>query len=103
LEKACAKWALQGAGKSRIREVSLMGFFAWLREGVRRAVLLGFSDAIAEIGSRSEQEDIGPHLASAFQQSVQDQNGAVRAPAPSTNVRKRLGKSLAQLSEAAQA
>jgi hypothetical protein len=80
-----------------------MGFFAWLREGVRRAVLMGFSDAIAEIDNRNDQDDLGLHLAATFQQSIPEQNRASLTTVQSSTGRKRLGKSLAQISEAAQA
>jgi hypothetical protein len=76
-----------------------MGFFAWLREGVRRAVLLGFSDAISEIGNRSESDELGPQLAAALQQGIAEP-GRVTVPAISApSGRKRLGKSLAQISQ----
>jgi hypothetical protein len=80
-----------------------MGFFAWLREGVRRAVLLGFSDAISEIGNRSQADELGPQLAAALQQGIAE-SGMTPAPAiNSPSGRKRLGKSLAEISQAAQA
>ena len=81
-----------------------MGFFAWLREGVRRAVLLGFADAIHEIGNRNEREELGPQLAAAWQQGALTQQ--VQAGVPTIEAaagRKRLGKSLAQIREATQA
>jgi len=80
-----------------------MGFFAWLREGVRRAVLLGFSDAISEIGNRSENDELGPSLAATWQQGILSEHSATSLPSmPSPAGRKRLGKSLAQIREAAQ-
>jgi hypothetical protein len=81
-----------------------MGFFAWLREGVRRAVLLGFSDAIAEIGNRKQDDELGPKLAAAWQQGLLVEHAP--ASLASTSVpagRKRLGKSLAQIRETPQA
>jgi len=80
-----------------------MGFFAWLREGVRRAVLMGFSDAIAEIGNRNDQDELGLQLAATFQQSIPEQTRASLTTVQSSTGRKRLGKSLAQISDAAQA
>lgn len=79
-----------------------MGFFAWLREGVRRAVLLGFSDAISEIGNRNESDDLGPNLAMALQQGIADPARAAMPAIAAPSGRKRLGKSLAQISQAAQ-
>jgi hypothetical protein len=80
-----------------------MGFFAWLREGVRRSVLLGFSDAIAQIGNRAQSDDLGPQLVAALQQGMQTESAAlVNQPASSTG-RRRLGKSLEEIRTAAQA
>jgi hypothetical protein len=77
-----------------------MGFFAWLREGVRRAVLLGFSDALAQMGTRSQSEELGPQLAAALQQGIALENHEAGLPAP-PNGRRRLGKSLEQIAGAA--
>ena len=85
-----------------------MGFFAFIREGVRRSVLLGFSDAVAELGNRQPGEDLGEHLAATLRQGI-----ALDAPAPESigasgsvaaaaGPRKRLGKSLEQIREAGQ-
>ena len=80
-----------------------MGFFAWLREGVRRAVLLGFSDAITEIGNRSATDELGPQLAATWQQGLLPEHSNISLPSSvSPGGRKRLGKSLAQIREAAQ-
>lgn len=81
-----------------------LGFFAWLREGVRRAVLMGFSDAISEIGTRSENEDLSPQLATHLQQSLALENAdrgglALAAAGSAPGARKRLGKSLVQLQQ----
>ena len=40
-----------------------MSFFQWVREGVRQAVVLGFADAIEDVGQRSRDEDFGTGLA----------------------------------------
>jgi hypothetical protein len=78
-----------------------MGFFAWLREGVRRAVLLGFSDAIDQIGSRTDADDLGPQLAAALRQGMtSEMQPALSVPA--STGRRRLGKSLQQIRDAAQ-
>jgi len=76
-----------------------MGFFAWLREGVRRAVLLGFSDAISEIGNRSESDELGPQLAAALQQGIAEPHPAAVPATSAPSGRKRLGKSLAQINQ----
>ena len=76
-----------------------MGFFAWIREGVRRAVLLGFSDAAEELGKRAPGEDLGPQLALAIREGI-----AIPVEEPhqakigsSRSGRKRLGRSLEQI------
>jgi hypothetical protein len=84
-----------------------MGFFAFIREGVRRSVLLGFSDAVTELGNRKAGEDLGEHLAAALRQSIAvepsaAEQGAITAVATATPQRKRLGKSLEQIREAGQ-
>jgi len=76
-----------------------MGFFAWIREGVRRAVLLGFSDAAEELGNRAPGEDLGPQLALAIREGIAI---PIEEPQPpkigsSRNGRKRLGRSLEQI------
>jgi hypothetical protein len=86
-----------------------MGFFAFIREGVRRSVLLGFSDAVAELGNRQPGEDLGEHLAATLRQgialdtSVSEPVGTAAAVAAGSPPRKRLGKSLEQIREAGQA
>ncbi len=85
-----------------------MGFFIWIREGVRRAVLLGFSDAISEIGQRHAGEDLGDHLATSIRESLAVSDGlsaegakptltAATATLAAPAGRKRLGKSLEQI------
>lgn len=73
-----------------------MNFFAWIREGVRQAVLLGVSDAVSNIGTPPEGDDIAPRLLEALR------DGNQVALAPSTNKRngggkrKKLGRSLSE-------
>ncbi|HEV3417661.1 MAG TPA: hypothetical protein VG056_12630 [Pirellulales bacterium] len=76
-----------------------MGFFVWIREGVRRAVLLGFSDAVTQIGDRQEGEDLGQHLAASLRQglSVEADGKTATATIAAPSGRKRLGKSLEQI------
>ena len=81
-----------------------MGFFAWLREGVRRAVLLGFSDAVEEIGKRASGEDLSPQLALALREgiAIPCDDAQPKLPAPRQG-RKRLGRSLEQIRESGKA
>ena len=58
-----------------------MGFFHWIREGVRQAVLLGVSDAVTEIGNRQPDEDLGEHLAAALRQNLTVETAAKPASA----------------------
>lgn len=84
-----------------------MGFFAFIREGVRRSVLLGFSDAVAELGNRQAGEDLGEHLAATLRQGIAIEPSAAEAVGATATVpngpgpRKRLGKSLEQIRDAA--
>lgn len=84
-----------------------MGFFAWIREGVRRAVLMGFSDAVEEIGKRTADDDLSPQMAMALRESVAievqpaSQPKLVAAASGARPARKRLGRSLEQIREGA--
>lgn len=40
-----------------------MNFFTWIRDGVRQAVLLGVTDAVGDLGTPSEDNDIRHRLA----------------------------------------
>jgi hypothetical protein len=75
-------------------------FFTWLREGVRRSVLLGVSDAVEDLGAPEEGE-IHPRLAQAGLTGALGQQKGVASTAPRRNAssggRKRLGKSLTDI------
>jgi hypothetical protein len=79
-----------------------MGFFDWVREGVRQAVVLGFADAVEDVGARSRGEDFGATLAQSLRDrlTVTKEPTVLEAPAPSTG-RRRLGRSLEGLRKAA--
>jgi hypothetical protein len=76
------------------------GFFQWLRDSVRRTVLLGFSDAFEQLGAPAEGKELNPHLLSALREQVA---AAVEhqpsARSESRTERKRLGRSLDALRE----
>lgn len=81
--------------------MSKLGFYGWIREGVRRAVLMGLSDAVEQIGSVNEQEEMHPQLLSVLRQGKPLLSHGNSAEAPSHESsqgsrpsRKRLGKSL---------
>lgn len=76
--------------------MSQLGFYGWIREGVRRAVLLGVSDAVGQLGVPAEGDDISTHLLSVIREHRPAAIEERRAPAARTE-RKRLGRSLDQI------
>ena len=81
--------------------MSNVGVFQWIREGVRRAVLLGFSDAVEQLGVPADNGELHPQLAAVLRQSPA---GAALEVSSATRSygkpeRKRLGRSLEQLRE----
>lgn len=71
-----------------------MNFYVWVREGVKRAVLLGFADAIEQIGTPHDGDDAGQQLLSLLREQKSLEN-TERTPTQSGNSgRKRLGRSL---------
>ena len=77
-----------------------MNFFSWIRDGVRQSVLLGVSDAVSDIGTPIEGDDIGQRLLQAAhnrQPMVADAHSQDRQP------RKKLGRSLEQIQAGAKA
>jgi hypothetical protein len=78
-----------------------MSFFQWLREGVRQAVVLGLADAVEDVGTRNQGEDLGPALAHSLRErlSVRREGNTAVLEAPAATVavgasRRRLGRSL---------
>ena len=78
-----------------------MNFFTWIRDGVRQAVLLGVTDAVADIGTPREDDDISHRLLETIR------NGGPALPHEAeTNSnrppqRKKLGRSLEQIQASA--
>lgn len=68
-----------------------VNFFEWLRDGVRQSVLLGVSDAIEEIGTPANSDELHPNVAAPLQT---DSPKAKRGGRPTAASRKRLGKTL---------
>lgn len=67
-----------------------VNFFEWLRNGVRQSVLLGVSDAIEQIGTPEDADELHPNVA-AFLSGGENE----KKPRVGRNTgRKRLGKSL---------
>jgi hypothetical protein len=77
-----------------------LGVFGWIRENVRRSVLLGFSDAVEQIGGAVEGEDLHPQLAAVLRDAAPRAIGlgseSAMLPKPQ-QPKKRLGRSLEQL------
>ena len=66
--------------------------FAWIREGVRRSVILGVNDAVEEIGVPHGDEAWKERLVSLLEAPATDD--AASASGIAANKRKRLGRSL---------
>jgi len=79
-----------------------MGFFEWVREGVRQAVVLGLADAVEDVGTRGRDEDLGTALAQSLRErlTVSRPSGVLEANPPAQG-RRRLGRSLDALRKAA--
>ncbi len=80
-----------------------VNFFEWLRSGVRQSVLLGVSDAIEQLGTPADNDEIHPGVA-AFLQSEKTEDKHIESSGASTpnarsNNRKRLGRSLKDLDQ----
>jgi hypothetical protein len=96
-------------GKGMLREPELMSvnFFEWIRDGVRQSVLLGVSDAIEQLGTPAETDDIHPGVAAfmASEKGEKKRVGAapVAAGGNASGNRKRLGRSLKDIDEPAAA
>lgn len=71
-----------------------MNFFSWVRDGVRQAVLLGVSDAVGDIGTPPEGDDIGQRLLQAIRTG---QPALPEARSSDRPQRKKLGRSLEQI------
>jgi hypothetical protein len=74
-----------------------MNFFSWIRDGVRHAVLLGVSDAVADIGTPVEGDDISQRLLHALRNG---QPAIADARPQDRPARKKLGRSLDQIQTA---
>jgi len=76
-----------------------LGFFAWIREGVRQSVLLGVSDAAEQLGIPGEDEAMTQEFLASLRQAepiaAATASGAIEDETPrATNRRRRLGRSL---------
>ena len=71
-----------------------MNFFHWIQDGVRHAVLSGVADAVGDIGTPVEGDDIGQRLLQALRNG---QPTLIEAASPDRAARKKLGRSLEQI------
>jgi len=73
-----------------------VNFFEWIRDGVRQSVLLGVSDAIEQLGTPADTDDIHPGVNGflANEKGEEKRRMGAGAAAGGTAGRKRLGKSL---------
>lgn len=68
-----------------------MNFFTWIREGVRQAVLYGVSDAVGDIGTPPNGEDVSQKLLEVIRTSPNTSASTAQLTPPR---RKKLGRSL---------
>jgi hypothetical protein len=71
-----------------------MNFFEWIRNGVRQAVLLGVTDAVDEIGTPAEGDDMNQRLLEVIRTGGPKTSGK-RVSGGSK--RKKLGRSLQEI------
>jgi hypothetical protein len=86
-----------------------LGVFEWIREGVRRSILLGVSDAFEQIGSPEDRSELHPQLTLALRESAPRMLEAPAAATAATSTRgmskperRRLGRSLDQIRSTAE-
>jgi hypothetical protein len=71
--------------------------FHWIREGVRRSVMLGVADAIESVGSPATGEDLHKSLQHFRSRIDAPTDKPVSGGNASAGVRKRLGRTLKDL------
>jgi hypothetical protein len=77
-----------------------VNFFSWVRDGVRQAVLMGVSDAVGDIGTPPEGDDISQRLL----QAIRNNQPTIEAThSHERSGRKKLGRSLEQIQATAKA
>jgi hypothetical protein len=78
------------SGQMPLTEEKPMNFFEWIRVAVRRAVLLGVSDAVEDLGSPADVEDSRQKLLAVLRGS----DAGSQARLTGNTKRKKLGRSL---------
>lgn len=77
-----------------------LGVFDWIREGVRRSILMGVSDAFEQLGTPEDRGELHPQLASALREAAPralEAPGSMTPRGLSKPERRRLGRSLEQI------
>jgi hypothetical protein len=80
--------------------MSSLNVYGWIRDSVRRAVLLGFSDAVEQVGTLEGNQNINPQLLSLLKQNpaIGDAGATtaavVEAETETAKPRRRLGRTL---------
>lgn len=70
-------------------------FYDWIRDGVKRSVLLGVSDAVQTMGMPQEEEPSKDKILSFLQDDSQTATARRRVQsAPGTSNQRKLGKSI---------
>ena len=83
--------------------MSKLGFYGWIRENVRRAVLLGFSDAVEQLGLPAENGEVSPQLLAVLRPAkpLLTADSPARPTTQTGGGRKRLGRTLEQIQQRA--
>lgn len=69
-------------------------FFQWIREGVKRSVLLGVSDAVNQMGMPHEEEAEKEGILSFLQDESAKATGRRRLAAATSGSSRKLGRSI---------
>jgi hypothetical protein len=75
-----------------------INFFQWIREGVRHSVLSGVADAVGQLGEAPHDDTLSTRLGEYLR--VKEAETTARL-APTSGSRKRLGRSLRDITPAA--
>ena len=71
-----------------------MNFFTWIRDGVRQAVLLGVSDAVEDLGTPSDGDNMPQRLLEVLRK---DRPVIASEPEMEPGKRRKLGRTLTQI------
>jgi hypothetical protein len=78
-----------------------MNFFTWIRDGVRQAVLLGVTDAVGDLGTPTEGDDISHRLLETLRSGQAALPNETDSNPHRSPQRKKLGRSLEQIQASA--